>query len=185
MGKIINGKVVENRGPMYTSGGVSNQVYYAAGGNMELAREAQRLAMVNSYSGTAPSWAGQYSTLNDTRKRAAMDVDYQISLIEDAKKSLVNSGAGYYQDGVYTSKTAADKAHDQAAANKAGKAFKDIAPSTGSLLAEYSGNTPSDAEQYRIAAKSGSGDANAEGKAGRKKKTLLGEYYGSSAVLGG
>ncbi len=178
MARVVNGKRVENRGPMYTSGLVSNQVYHAAGGNTEVAREAQRLAMVNAYTGKAPSWAGQYSTLNDTRQRAAMDIDYQISLIEDAKKSLVAGGSGYYQDGVYTTKTAADKAHDQAAAANAGKAYKDTAPTTGNLMSEYSGNTPA-----AVKVKDGSGaDA---GPVRKKKRTLLGGYYGAETVLGG
>lgn len=181
-----NSKPVENRGPMYTSGTVANAVVNAADGNVELAREAQRLAMVNSYTGKAPSTAGQYSTLNDPRQRAAMDVDYQISLLDEASKSLISSGKGYMENGTYTSNTAKDKAHLKGVEANAGKAYKDTAPSTGSLLSSYSGNTPSEAEAYKMANRDGAGtaDAAANGKAGRRKKTLLGGYYADS-VLGG
>jgi len=181
----VNGKKVENRGPMYTSGLVSSDLVAKAGDNTELAREAQRLAMVNSYSGKAPEWAGQYSTLNDPRQRAAMDVDYQASLLEEASKSLIASGKGYMENGTYTSNTAKDKAHLKGVAANAGKAYADTAPTTGSLMSQYAGFTPTEEEQYRKA-RSGSGSATGgTATAGRKKKTLLGEYYGTTAVLGG
>ena len=178
MAKIVNGKRVENRGPMYTSGTVANAVVNAANGNTEVAREAQRMAMVNSYTGNAPSWAGQYSTLNDTRQRAAMDVDYQISLIGAAEKNLVAGGAGYYQDGVYTTKTAADKAHAASAEANKNKAYTDTSPTTGNMMGEYSGSTPA-----AVKVKDGSGaDA---GPLRKKKRTLLGGYFGADTVLGG
>lgn len=95
-----------------------------------------------------------------------------------AKDEMVKSGAGRYENDKYVSNTKTDKAHAAAAEANAGKAYADTAPTTGNLMSEYSGNTPA-----AVKVKDGSGtDA---GPVRKKKRTLLGGYFGSETVLGG